>query len=117
MLADVSFNGIENFAGLSLGLLLIVAFMKMIVWFVGELRGQVTESHDREELSESRADMLHDKFADEAAARARLEVEVQFLSAALKASQQREISLSREIELLKEEIKELRRILDEKEWG
>lgn len=108
----MTFDGFENIAGLSLGVLLIGIFMKLLLWFVGELRSQVSAAHKREDHSESKADMLQDKFADEAAARARLEVEVQFLSSSLKAAQSREAALAREVEKLREELREVRALLD-----
>lgn len=110
----MNFDNIENIAGLSLGFLLIGIFVKLLIWFVGELRGQVQESHNREEMAESKSDLLQDKFADEATARARLEVEVEFLKSALKAAQAREIELSKELALLRVQIEELRRLLDER---
>lgn len=110
----MNFNSIENIAGLSIGVLLILLFGRLIVWFVGELRGLVQESHTRENDSETKADLLQDKFAEEATARARLEVEVQFLKSSLSSALAREAGFMHEIETLKLHVEELRRRLDDR---
>lgn len=113
----MNFDNFENIAGLSLGFLLIGVFTKLLIWFVGELRTQVQTSHTREADAETKSDLLQDKFADEATARARLEVEVEFLKSALKNAQAREIELAKEIAALRVQIADLRRLLDERGKG